>query len=141
MVHRRPWILAPEFSEFVLFVPCGKRVTNDIKRIKTRKTDHESIVNIPEMGYSEMQEETATVTPNKDFKGLELTDHSGIYTGDKSVGDYTERLMETEKLLHLMTTLKSILKDFDKVYETVQNNEIYSDVTREEIMEYYQKYP
>ena len=37
----------------------------------------------------------------------------------------------------LVSTLKPLLKDFDKVYEAVIKNEIYADVSREKVLEYY----
>ena len=41
----------------------------------------------------------------------------------------------------MVKTLKPILKDFDKVYNAVAETEEYADITREEVMEYYQKCP
>ena len=41
----------------------------------------------------------------------------------------------------MVKTLKPILKDFDKVYDAVAETEEYADITREEVMEYYQKCP
>lgn len=42
-------------------------------------------------------------------------------------------------LFAMVKALKPILKDFDKVYDAVVETEEYADLTREEIMECYQK--
>lgn len=44
-------------------------------------------------------------------------------------------------LFAMVKALKPILKDFDKVYDAVVETEEYADLTREEIMECYQKCP
>ena len=44
-------------------------------------------------------------------------------------------------LIAMVKALKPILKDFDKVYDAVAETEEYSDITREEVMECYQKCP
>ena len=44
-------------------------------------------------------------------------------------------------LIAMVEALKPILKDFDKVYDAVAETEAYADITREEVMEYYQKCP
>ena len=44
-------------------------------------------------------------------------------------------------LFAMVKTLKPILKDFDKIYDAVTENKEYSDITREEVMECYQKCP
>lgn len=44
-------------------------------------------------------------------------------------------------LVAMVKALKPILKDFDKVYDAVVETEEYADLTREEIMECYQKCP
>ena len=44
-------------------------------------------------------------------------------------------------LFAVVKTLKPILGDLDKVYNAVIENEEYADITREEVMEYYQRCP
>ena len=44
-------------------------------------------------------------------------------------------------LVAMVKALKPILKDFDKVYDAVTKTEEYAEITREEVMECYQKCP
>lgn len=56
--------------------PKGQKTQKGQERKnETRKTDQKSIVNISETGYNEMQKESATAAPIKDFKELDLTDN------------------------------------------------------------------
>lgn len=61
--------------------------------------------------------------------------NAGMEAG-KALGK--EEGLMTQGLSALIKTLKPILKDFEKVYEAVIGNEVYSDVTREKVMEHYQ---
>ena len=58
----------------------------------------------------------------------------------RQIMEYLDRKLEkgrADGLAVLVKILKSIFNDFNKVYDEVIKNEIYADITREKVMEYY----
>ena len=76
VVHHLPRIAASVFANpsFSSHAEREVQVTQKGQK-KARKTDQKSVVNIPETGYNERQEESVTEKPIKDFKELDLTDN------------------------------------------------------------------
>lgn len=88
--------------------------------------------------YTERLVEAVEAARNNEYLNLEYMSMFAMKTDARSAGRAEGR---AEGLFALVTTLKSILKDFDKVYRAVRSNEVYADVSREEVMEYYKKCP
>lgn len=116
--------ISPKLANFLKFLTDGKPVDEYterlVKAVEAARNNQMWEVEYKAY-YANLQD--------KYNKGLVQGREEGIDEGHK------------EGLFALVTTLKSILKDFDKVCEAVQNNEIYADVTKEKVLEYYQKCP
>ena len=56
-----------------------------------------------------------------------------------NLADYFEEQGLEKGLEALVTTLKSLLPDFESVYHAVISNETYANITREAVLKYYEK--
>ena len=115
--------VSPELANFLKFLTDGKPVDEFTERLV---------------------EAVETARNNKmweiEYKAFYANQHDvyeeGVKEGQKSG---LETGLETG-LSVLVRTLKPILGDFDKVYDAVVQNEAYTNVSREKVMEYYQIY-
>ncbi len=64
----------------------------------------------------------------------------GRELGLKQGREQGRKLEREQGLDSLVKTLLRFVHDFDEVYEAVTANDVYSSVTREEVMKYYKKY-
>lgn len=112
--------VSPELANFLKFLIDGNPVDEFTERlveaVETAKNN--KMLEVEYMSYyANMQDEYN--------EGLKAGHNEGLKAG----------------LFAMVKTLKPILKDFDKVYDAVTKTEEYADITREEIMECYQKCP
>lgn len=114
--HYKVECVSPELANFLRFLTDGRPVDE----------------------YTERLVEAVEAARNNEYLNLEYMSMFAMKTDARSAGRAEGR---AEGLFALVTTLKSILKDFDKVYRAVRSNEVYADVSREEVMEYYKKCP
>ena len=108
--------VSPKLANFLKFLTDGKAVDE----------------------YTERLVEAVEAARNNEYLNVEYMSMWAMEADARREGRVEGR---AEGLTALVASLKSILKDFDMVYEAVRNNEIYSDVTREKVFEYFQKCP
>ena len=112
--------VSPELANFLKFLIDGKPVDEFTERlveaVETAKNN--KMLEVEYMSYyANMQDEYN--------EGLRAGHTEGLKAG----------------LFAMVKALKLILKDFDKVYDAIVETEEYADITREEVMECYQKCP
>ena len=112
--------VSPELANFLKFLIDGNPVDEFTERlmeaVETAKNN--KMLELEYMSYyANMQDEYN--------EGLKAGHNEGLRAG----------------LFAMVNTLKPILKDFDNVYDAIVETEEYADITREEIMECYQKCP
>lgn len=103
--------VSPELANFLNFLKTGNPVDN----------------------YTERLVEAVEAVRNNKYLEVEYMSFLASQADARNEG-------REEGLIVMIRTLKSVLKDFDKVFEAVSKNEEYVDVSREKIMEYYRKF-
>ena len=118
--------VSPELANFLKFLIDGKPVDEFTERlvvaVETAKNNKK--LELEYMSY---------------YANLHDKYNEGLEAGLKAGHQEGHEKGFNEGLRVMVKTLKSILKDFDKVYDAVVENKEYADITREEVMEYYQK--
>lgn len=104
--------ISPELANFLKFLTDGKAVDEFTERL------------------------AKAVEAARNNPKLEL-EYKSFYAKQQDMFDEGKKIGLDTGLSALVSTLKTMLNDFDKVYEAIIKNEAYADVSREKVLEYY----
>lgn len=114
--HHKMECVSPELANFLKFLTDGEPVDE----------------------YTERLVEAVEAARNNEYLNVEYMSMWAMKADERNAGRGEGLLIG---LFAMVKALKPVLKDFDKVYDAIVKTEEYANITREEVMEYYQKCP